>query len=149
MPNGKHTSRSGRGYSGARNHTRTTRGSGSSYIEGGLATGKEAANAALDALSISNGIRSRAVTLVAVRGAFVGFDGLRSVGAGVTHARGLAINIASIACERAAHGGSESRNSRSRGSTGYGSAILGKGECANGESEDSEILHCGCFVWLV
>jgi hypothetical protein len=107
-------------------------------LEGSLAAGEEAVDAGVDTLGEGLGGGRRSITLVALGGALVGGDGLRSVGAGVAQALGLAVDIASIAVQGALDGGCESSR---HGSGGGGSAGDVLGEGASGEKEDGRVLH--------
>ena len=119
-------------------------GAGRGVDKGRLGAGEEAVDAAVDAQRVLLGSSGRAITLVAFGGALVGRDGLGGVGARITQACGLAVDIASVAGEGAAHGRSEaSGNWGGRGGSAGGSSILGHGNGANGEEEDGGELHGG------
>ena len=125
---------------GSRRSTGASRG----VDKGSLGAGEEAVDAAVDALCILLGSSDRAVTLVAFGSALVGLDGLGGVGACITQACGLAVDIASVAGEGAAHSGSEAGgNWGSRGGRAGGGSILGHGNGANGEEDDGGEPHGG------
>lgn len=139
------TGRAGAGGCGRRvGSAGSRRGTGTSggVVEVRLGAGEKAVDAGVDTLGVLLRSGGRAVTLVAFGGALVGLDSLRSVGARVTQACGLARDIARVAGQGAAHGGSEARGS-SWGSTGSagGGGILGNGDSADGEEEDGGELH--------
>jgi len=106
-----------------------------------LAAGEKAVDAAVDALGVGNRVRGRAIALVALGSTFVGCDSLGGVGASVAQACSLAVHIAGVAVHGTADSGRETaRNGGSRWGAGN-RRILGKGEGANGEEENSGVLH--------
>lgn len=95
----------------------TARSSGTSttVLESSLAAGEEAVDAGVDTLGVGLGGGRGSITLVALGSAFVGGNGLRGVGAGVTQALGLAVDVASIAVQGALDGRCESGSHGSGG----------------------------------